>query len=196
MDRVSEGLAGQGKATEQQRPSTLVVAALPWMFTQHHPLNTSGFIDEAKRRGVDLDNSALRELYRYGLLAPFFYVNNRAVSLAPQLVGPEPKLVGSSMLTEFRHARGKGRLSDLAEVPFRPRLRFYRTDAYPHRWWNGLIYSWYQVLVLPEIREYLVHRRHRMADRQGHKLFTPCVKKRSGDDRERGDAPPRKRFKG
>jgi hypothetical protein len=161
MDRVSEGLTGRGKATEQQRVSTLIVAALPWMFTQHHPLNTSGFIDEAKRRGVDLDISTLRELYRYGLLTPFFYVTNRAVSRAPQLVGPEPKLVGSSMLTEFRHARGKGRLSDLAEVPFRPRLRFYRTDADPRRWWNGLIYSWYQVLVLPEIREYLVHRRHR-----------------------------------
>jgi len=161
MDRVNEGLAGQGQAAERQGISTLTVAALPWMFTQHHPLNTSSFIDEAKRRGVDLDISALRELYRHRILNPFFYVNNRAVSPAPQLVGPEPKLVGSSMLTEFRHARDKGRLSDLAEVPFRSRLRFYRTDADPCRWWNGLIYSWYQVLVLPEIREYLVHRRHR-----------------------------------
>jgi hypothetical protein len=151
---VSKGLTGQGKAA-QQRVSTLVVAALPWMFTQHQPLNTSGFIDEAKCRGVDLDISALRELYRFRLLAPFFSVNNRAVTSVPQRVGPEPELVGSSMLIEFRYARGKGRLSDLAEGPFRSRLRFYRTDADPRRWWNGLIYSWYQLLVLLEIREYL-----------------------------------------
>src|ERR1700733_3208951 len=106
MVRVSEILTGQGKAEEPPRVSTLVVAALPWMVTQHHPLNTPGFIDECNRPGADLDISALRELYRYGLLAPFFYVNSRAVASAPQLIGPEPKLVGSSMLTEFRHARG------------------------------------------------------------------------------------------
>jgi hypothetical protein len=141
--------------------STLTVAALPWMFTQHHPLNTSTFIDEAKRRGVDLDISALRELYRYRILIPFFYVNNRAVSPVPLPVGPEPKHSSGTMMTWFRHARDKGRLSDLAEAPFRPRLRFYRTDADPHRWWNGLIYSWYQLLVLPELGKFLAHRRHR-----------------------------------
>jgi hypothetical protein len=35
-----------------------------------------------------------------------------------------------------------------------------------------------------------------MADRQGHKLFASCVKKRSGDDHERGDTLPPKSFEG
>jgi hypothetical protein len=37
---------------------------MPWAFTQHQPLDTAHFIEEAKRRGVDLDLSTLRELYR------------------------------------------------------------------------------------------------------------------------------------
>jgi hypothetical protein len=83
--------------------STGTVASLPWMFTQHDPLNTSSFIDEAKRRGVDLDESGLRELYRHRLLIPLFYVNNRAVTPARQPVGPEPR-PGGSMHIEFRNA--------------------------------------------------------------------------------------------
>jgi hypothetical protein len=158
---VSEERTNDTGSPEQLGVSTVTVAAQPWVFTQHHPLNASSFIDEAKRRGVDLDISVLRELYRHRILTPFFYVNNRAVSPAPQLIGPEPKQIGGTMLMEFRHARDKGRLSDLAEVPFRPRLRFYRIGADRRHWWNGLIYSWYQLLVLPEIKDFLTHRRHR-----------------------------------
>ena len=135
--------------------SSLSVVSMPWVFTQHQPLSTSQFIDEAKRRGVDLDTSALRQLYRRGVLVPFLYVGNRAVGPAAPATGPDPKHPGGTLLTEFRYARSKGRLSDLALTEFRPSLRFDRQVGDRHGWWNGLLYSWYQLLILPEIKGYL-----------------------------------------
>jgi hypothetical protein len=52
---------------------------LPWAFTQHQPIDTGDLIREAERRGVSLDLPTLRELYKYRLLTPLVYVNNRAV---------------------------------------------------------------------------------------------------------------------
>lgn len=102
--------------------SSLAVVSMPWVFTQHQPLSASQFIDEAKRRGVDLDTSALRQLYRHSVLIPFLYVGNRAVGPVLAATGPDPKHPGGTLLTEFRYARSKGRLSDLALTEFRPAL--------------------------------------------------------------------------
>jgi hypothetical protein len=55
---------------------------MPWAFTQNQPLDTAHFIGQAKRRGVDLDLSPMRELYRYQLLVPF-------VSIAYWLCQPD-----------------------------------------------------------------------------------------------------------
>ena len=148
-------------ATSPITASTVVAASLPWAFTQRQPLGTDSFISEAKRRGVDLDISTLRQLYRRGLLAPFVYINDRQVGPKPEPVTSEPPH-GGTLLYRLRHGRDRGRLSDLASQPVRPRLRFERPDkADPHRWWNGFIYSWYQLLVLPEIEGLLALRRHR-----------------------------------
>lgn len=133
---------------------------MPWAFTQQQPLGTSDFIKEAQRRGFDLDLSKLRELYRHNVIAPFVYVSNHRVGPIPPAVGPEP-IRGGTLLQQLRYARDRGRLSDLAAQPFRPRLRFERPDgADPRRWWDGLIYSQYQLLMLPEIEGLLARRTH------------------------------------
>ena len=148
--------------------SSVEVAALPWVFTQQHPLDTGSFIDEAKRRGFDLDLHVLRELYRHGLLVPFLYVSDRQVGSIPEPVESEPKfaIFGSSRLNNLRHARDRGRLTDLAAAPFRRKLRFERREGDSWAWWNGLIYSRYQLLALPELSDPLAHRQHRVRDRQ------------------------------
>jgi hypothetical protein len=110
--------------------SSVTVAGLPWLFTQSHPLSTSDFISEAKRRGLDSDLSMLRELYRRGLLIPFVYVSSRQVGPRPEAVTGEPYPRGT-WLSELRHARDGGRLLDLAHIRFRPRLRFQRAGADP-----------------------------------------------------------------
>src|SRR5216683_2991033 len=50
--------------------SSLEVAALPWVFTQHYPLSTSEFIRKAKDRGVRLDELMLRQLYKQRVSHP------------------------------------------------------------------------------------------------------------------------------
>jgi hypothetical protein len=145
--------------------SSVAVASLPWAFTQNGPLSTSDFISEAKRRGFDFDLSALRELYRHGLVVPFVYVSPRLAAPIPEPVTFEPSSHGT-WLTELRHARDRGRLCDLAATPFRPRLRLEPKEGDSRHWWSGLLYSRYQVLVLPELQSVLNGRRYRRRNKR------------------------------
>lgn len=146
--------------TGEELAASVNAASLPWAFTQRHPLNTSQFISEAKRRGYGLDTLTLRELYRVQVLAPFLYANDRRVGPVPPPVEGEPR-PGGSLLIELRYARDRGRLSDPASAPFRPRLRFdERGLDDPQGWWNGLIFSRYQSLALPAVSDLLARRTH------------------------------------
>jgi hypothetical protein len=155
--------------------SSVDAAAMPWAFTQHQPLDTAHFISEAERRGVDLDLSTLRELYRHAVIVPFVYVSDRQVGPKPEPIESEPHRGGGTVLTRLRDARDRGRLTDLAAGTFRPRLRFERRDGVdPRRWWDGLIYSWYQLLVLPELHGLLARRTyHKRAERRIVRLPQP-----------------------
>jgi hypothetical protein len=153
--------------------SSIFVASLPWAFTQSLPLDASGFISETKRRGFDFDLSVLRELYRHNLVVPFVYISPRQVGQIPEPVASEP-FSQSTRLTELRYGRDRGRLCDLALAPFRPRLRFERKEGDQWHWWNGLLYSRYQVLVLPELQSTLNRRQYRRRnDRHTSWLPTP-----------------------
>jgi hypothetical protein len=163
------GSSSRGDSGEAQLPaaSTVAVASLAWAFTQHQPVDTSHLMDEAKRRGLDLDLPTLRELYRYKLFVPFVYVNDRRVGPVPSPVTEEP-WPGGTRLQQLRHARDRGRLSDLGIVPFRPRLLFdLPRGRDPWRWWNGFLYSWYQLLICPEIGGLLCHRTRRRTAESG-----------------------------
>ena len=59
--------------------NAIEVASMPWAFTQHQPLDTSAFISEAEKRGVNLDIATLRELYRRRMLIPFVMITHRPV---------------------------------------------------------------------------------------------------------------------
>jgi hypothetical protein len=131
--------------------SSVQVALMPWAFTQHHPLETAEFIKEAGRRGVRLRPVTLRALYRANVLEPFLYVNNRQVGPVPPPIGDEPQRSGT-LLQYLRYARDRGRLSDPARQLFRPQQRFDdRRLTDPQRWWNGLLHSWYQLLICPDL---------------------------------------------
>jgi hypothetical protein len=136
---------------------------MPWAFTQNQPLDTAHFIKEAERRGVDLDLSTMRELYRHQLLIPFVSITHRPVIAPSEPTEPEP-LRGGTRLEQLRWARDTGRLRDLAGLPFMPRLPFERPKERSRWWWNCLLYSWYQLLVLPEIGGLLAYRRYRRRD--------------------------------
>ena len=139
--------------------SSVEAASLPWAFTQHQPLSTADFLKEAGRRGVRLDLLILRELHRRGIVEPFVYVSNHRVGPVPAPVGEEPRR-GGTLLQQLRYGRDRGRLDDPATSAFRPRLRFDHPDGSAARgWWNGLLYSWYQLLACPELDGLLAHRK-------------------------------------
>lgn len=113
-------------------------------------------MDEAKKRGVHLRTPVLRELYRHRLLVPFVQLTNKPVREAAKPEGPESPL-GGTRLVDLRWARDTGRLRDPAVVPYQPRLSFE-----PTKWtwpssspWTGVMYSPYQLLVLPELESLL-----------------------------------------
>ena len=146
------------------RVTSVDVTRMPWAFTQYEPLSTGEFISQADRRGFRLDTGRLRQLYRCGLLVPFVYMTGRPVGPEPALAGPEPR-GGGTLLMQLRYARDRGRLIDLGLQPFRPRLSFDKPDSVAsHQWWNGLLYSKHQLLVLPQVESLLARATHRRND--------------------------------
>lgn len=139
--------------------SPIEVASEPWAFTQRHPLDTSNYISEAKKRGVDLEVFTLRELYKHRLIIPFVHITHRPVR-PPLNVRDPSHPPGSTRLQNIRWARDTGRLRDLGEIPYLPELAFERKGQKSRFWWNGLIYSHYQLLVTPELQITLSHGRH------------------------------------
>lgn len=130
---------------------------MPWAFTQRQPLDTSTFIEEAEKRGVSLDIATLRELYRRRLLIPFVHITHRPVRPPAKPVERESPL-GGPRLTDLRQARDTGRLRDLSATPFIQSLPFERGKQKSQDWWNGLLYSPYQLLVLPALGNILAER--------------------------------------
>lgn len=142
--------------TPELAVDTVDVARLPWVFSQSYPLDTAKFCKESERRGLRLDLPTLRELYRLGLVTPFLLVKDRRVQdgRPPIESLAEPDARGT-LLIELRLARDRGRLADPAKEPFRPRLRFERRSGDSRGWWNGLIYSTYQLLAVTHFSRYI-----------------------------------------
>jgi hypothetical protein len=130
---------------------------MPWALTQRQPLDTSAFIKEAEKRGVSLDIATLRELYRQRLLIPFVHITHQPVRPSAKPVEPESPF-GGTRLTDLRWARDTGRLRDLSATPFMPSLPFERGKQKSRGWWNGLLYSPYQLLALPTLGNVLAER--------------------------------------
>jgi hypothetical protein len=142
---------------QQEGADAIGVASMPWALTQHEPLDTSAFINEAQKRGVSLDLATLRELYRRRLLIPFIMITHRPERPpAPPVESESP--FGGTRLMDLRRARDTGRLRDLFAIPYTRSVTFERDRQKSRDWWNGLIYSWYQLLVLPQLEPLLAGR--------------------------------------
>jgi hypothetical protein len=134
---------------------------MPWALTQQQPLDTRHFIDEAKKRGFDLDLTTLRELYRHRLLIPFVEVTYRPVRPPAKPTKPDSAM-GGTRVFDLRDARDTGCLRDLSAELFKRHLQFERDGQVPRGWWNGFLYSPYQLLVLPAIEGVLAGRKYQM----------------------------------
>jgi hypothetical protein len=147
-----------GSGMSDVEPSAVLVAASePWAFTQQDPLSTSECCKEAAKRRLPLREEQLPDLWRVGALAPFVEIRSKPLHPgSPPKLG-EPHSSGSWHLGELRRAVESGRLADPVQLGFRPQLRFHRpAAATPNRsWWNGLLYSRWQLLGLYDLRDLL-----------------------------------------
>jgi len=144
------------RAVTSPPPSIVRAAASePWAFAPEDPLTTAEFCKEAKNRGIDLSEEQLPDLWRVGVLVPFIEIRNKPLHQPATSVIPEPRIPGY-WEREVRLARGSGRLVDPEELGFRPQVRFWRPQPqWPAQWWNGLLYSRWQLLGLYEVRHVL-----------------------------------------
>lgn len=138
--------------------SGLAVLAMPWVFTQHYPLDPSDFVTEAEARGIRLDEPTLRELYRRRLLIPLaHFTPRRQAQETPN--GFEPAFV-TTPVTAVRYALRTRHLVDPASAPYQRGLRF--TGYWPsdsRHWPLFPFYSRFQLLGLEALRDLLATRR-------------------------------------
>jgi hypothetical protein len=132
------------------RFDSLTAASTPWAFSQESPLTTSEFYRAAGQRGIALREHQLRELWRIGALAPFGEIRDRPLNPPTPSSIPEPHS-GAWMVNNLRAARDSGRLIDPGQLGYRPQLRFQRSPS-TTRWWNGLLYSKWQLIGLFHLR--------------------------------------------
>jgi len=141
---------------------------LPWAFSQQLLLTSAEFCRAARDRSlgavasVALDEATLRALYRLDLVKPLLEVRARRVRdlVAEPLPDEDERPLMSTYLLEVRHALKAGRLADPDVDRRRDTPRFGRRVGDSLRWWNGLLYSPYQLLALTQFRVRLERRRY------------------------------------
>jgi hypothetical protein len=131
----------------------LEVLETPFIFSQHGPLTTYQLAREAKKLGIRLDADVLRSLHERGHLSPLAVITDQP-QRPPRATIVEPPATDST-LGELRVAQLAGRVLDPTVNPAATddQVRFEERRATdPRNWWNGLIYSRWQLLNADRIR--------------------------------------------
>ncbi|MEU6247891.1 hypothetical protein [Glycomyces sp. NPDC047010] len=129
--------------------SSLDLVRMPFIFTQDELHTTESFIKRAKERGFDLTLDTLQELHSLRVLVPLYRVSDTAV--AGRRIAIE-RPMGPNTRAEVLDAAGEGRLRDPAAEGYSVAWPYRRpADADPEGWWNGFVYSSWQLIDLHRI---------------------------------------------
>ncbi|MFV0127799.1 hypothetical protein ACLGI4_08805 [Streptomyces sp. HMX112] len=124
--------------------AALGLLTVPYVFTQDELLTADGFIKESKKRGFKLSLDVLQELHRHRLLLPLYRVSDTPAE--GRRVGVE-RSYGVNPRGWVMEAAYEGRLRDPAEEGYSTAWPYRRPiDEKADRWWNGFIYSSWQLL--------------------------------------------------
>lgn len=134
---------------KHQVRSSLELLKIPFVFTQDELLDTGSFIQKAKERGHNLHSKALQALHIHGLLVPLYRVSDtpaegRRVEVGNVLLEKNPRgwVMGAAL---------EGRLRDPRQEGYSVAWPYGRPDGVDARsWWNGFIYSSWQLIGLNE----------------------------------------------
>ncbi|WP_146231476.1 hypothetical protein [Lentzea atacamensis] len=122
----------------------LALLAIPHVFTQDGLLTTDEFIRRAKERGHSLSLALLQTLHNERLLFPLYRVSDYAID------GHRVDVEAAGLPNARNRAltaAAEGRLRDSADEGYSQAWPYTRpADEHDHRWWNGFIYSSWQLL--------------------------------------------------
>ncbi|MDT0309681.1 hypothetical protein RM780_22370 [Streptomyces sp. DSM 44917] len=129
--------------------SSLALLIEPYIFTQDDLLSTDKFIAQAKDRGIRISLDLLQVLHSERLLLPLYRVSDTPAA-GRQIAIADP----GTFDTRFQvfRAASEGRLRDPAEEGYAAAWPHVRPSDEPQRgWWNGFVYSSWQLLDLPRL---------------------------------------------
>ncbi|MFF8781754.1 hypothetical protein ACF07W_31180 [Streptomyces sp. NPDC015140] len=125
---------------------SLALLTVPYVFTQDDLLTAEGFIKKAKERGYKLTLDILQELHCHRLLLPLYRVSDTPVEGRRIAIEPSYAVNPRGWVLE---AAAEGRLRDPADEGYSAAWPYKRPPDEEHdRWWNGFIYSTWQLLDL------------------------------------------------
>lgn len=134
--------------------SWLDIAGEAWAFTQTDPLTTEQVITTSQSRGVELDRQTLQVLHEQQILSPALEIHDAPTGRPVDPDPTRPRPAGTLMLA-FVSALGEGRITDPSAASTTAPPRFDGRSSNHGEWWNGLIYSRWQLLTLPSLRRHL-----------------------------------------
>jgi hypothetical protein len=168
-------LKGQGESSAQElveavdhdpgaavAKGALALIAMPFTFTQDDLLNTKHFLEAAKDRGYELTLDNLQTLHNNRILLPLYRVSDTPVAGRRISVVPHGNL---NERYEALQAAADGRLRDSADEGYSAAWPYRRPAGASERWWNGFLYSSWQLLELHLATTDLAWLRHRLLDK-------------------------------
>src|SRR5579875_616274 len=131
---------------------------LPFSFTQLPPLTATGFIAEARQRGVQLEPDDLQAFHRLGLLVPMLRVqrDGRGIAAAARRGARGVRRVAHGApdsREDLVYASQHGRLFDPTTERFVGRTRLTRTAYGITYQASDYLYSRHQLLAVPSLRQ-------------------------------------------
>lgn len=132
---------------ENPLPGTsLALLTIPFAFSQDGLLTTGEFIKQAKERGSKIDLDLLQRFHETGVLVPLYRVGDTSVAAdRMDIEGYD----GANARGWVLRAATEGRVHDPAYEDYSVDWRYHLpVDERPDRWWNGFVYSSWQLLDL------------------------------------------------
>lgn len=132
---------------EDARPGgALALVTLPYAFTQDDLLTCEEFLRRAEEHGHRLSLDVLQELHNHRLLVPLYRVSDTPVEGRRRAA---PAAGSGNARGWVLNAAAEGRLRDAGTEGYSLAWPYTRpADEDPRQWWNGFVYSSWQLLLL------------------------------------------------
>jgi hypothetical protein len=132
--------------------SALRLLGSPYCFTQDELLTSGKFAEQADASGIKVDDAMLQALHERRHLLPLFRIDDDAV-VGRRISTPHTEGFRGGTRGWVFDAANDGRLRDPAVEGYSAAWPYQRPDDVdPYEWWNGFVYSSWQVLDLHELR--------------------------------------------